>query len=286
MQSSTILGKTGLSLVLALALSGCVEGQLPNFSFGTKTADADAEISATDETVRLVERDVEAPQIFQVTDSGLWDGRPSLGGVWVAYPGDVEPERVIIRNEKNKKFVIGALFKRERENPGPKIQVSSDAAAALGILAGQPANLSVTALRRETVPETTAEKAPAKNKKKKKSIKDIAEGAIGKAEEKEIKTASLDPAATPAPRPKPSREVSALAKPYIQIGIFSVKNNATNTATSFRTQGVIPIVKEQTARGKKFWRVLIGPAQTSSERAALLKKAKELGFSDAYYVTN
>ncbi len=30
---------------------------------------------------RLVERDVEAPEVFQATDMGLWDGRPSLGGV-------------------------------------------------------------------------------------------------------------------------------------------------------------------------------------------------------------
>jgi hypothetical protein len=34
----------------------------------------------------LAERDVEAPEVFDVTDAGLWDGRPSLGGVWVAHP--------------------------------------------------------------------------------------------------------------------------------------------------------------------------------------------------------
>ena len=66
-----------------------------------------------------------------MTDQGLWDGRPSLGGVWVAHPDVTEPERVIIRNEANGKFVIGALFRRERELPGPKLQMSSDAAAAL-----------------------------------------------------------------------------------------------------------------------------------------------------------
>ena len=43
----------------------------------------------------LVERDVEAPGVFQVTEAGLWDGRPSLGGVWVAHPDVTEPERVI-----------------------------------------------------------------------------------------------------------------------------------------------------------------------------------------------
>ena len=93
---------------------------------------------------------------------GLWDGRPSLGGVWVAHPDVNEPERVIIRNAANSKFVIGALFRRERENPGPAFQVSSDAAAALGMLAGAPAQLNVTALRREEAPaETPAEEAAA-----------------------------------------------------------------------------------------------------------------------------
>ena len=37
-------------------------------------------------------RDVERPDIFSVTENALWDGRPSLGGVWVAHP-DVTVER-------------------------------------------------------------------------------------------------------------------------------------------------------------------------------------------------
>lgn len=135
---------TGASL-LTLAVSGCMES---SDSAGEAAGDATA-FSERPASGRLVERDVEAPEVFQTTDQGLWDGRPSLGGVWVAYPDVVDPERVIIRNDSNGKFVIGALFKRERENPGPKLQVSSDAAAALGMLAGSPTGLNVTALRRE-----------------------------------------------------------------------------------------------------------------------------------------
>ena len=103
-------------------------------------------------SVKLVDRDIEAPNVFAVTDMALWDGRPSLGGVWVASPDAVDPERVILRNTANGKFVIGALFRRERDNPGPSLQISSDAAAALGLLAGQPGKISVTALRREEAP--------------------------------------------------------------------------------------------------------------------------------------
>ena len=109
----------------------------------------DAPVARAETSVRLVDRDVEAPQVFQVSDAALWDGRQSLGGVWVASPDAVDPERVILRNPANGKFVIGALFRRERLNPGPTLQISSDAAAALGILAGQPSRRDVTALRRE-----------------------------------------------------------------------------------------------------------------------------------------
>lgn len=135
-------------LAAGLALSACEEGTLADKPAGGEEA---APVARSATSVRLVERDVEAPQVFQVTDQALWDGRPSLGGVWVASPDAVDPERVILRNESNGKFVIGALFRRERLNPGPELQISSDAAAALGILAGQPTALNVTALRREEV---------------------------------------------------------------------------------------------------------------------------------------
>ncbi len=138
--------------ILTLSVSGCMDG-------GSNTSEGPAgEATAFTErpaATPLVERDVEAPEVFQATDKGLWDGRPSLGGVWVAYPDVTDPERVIIRNEANGKYVIGALFKRERENPGPKLQVSSDAATSLGMLAGSPTTLNVTALRREE-PKTPA----------------------------------------------------------------------------------------------------------------------------------
>ena len=141
--------------VSALALAACQPGKGPlagKPAEGTEIAPAKPQKST-----RLVDRDVEAPDVFQVTDAALWDGRPSLGGVWVASPDTKDPERVIMRNPANGKFVIGALFRRERDNPGPALQISSDAAAALGILAGAPANISVTALRREEAEETAPE---------------------------------------------------------------------------------------------------------------------------------
>lgn len=133
------------------ALAGCEEGQPMAFLKAPATTQDGTSTGASSGAApaKTVERDVEAPEIFSSNGPGLWDGRPSLGGVWVAHPDVKEPERVIIRNPATDKFVVGALFRRERATPGPKIQVSSDAAEALGMLAGAPTTLSVVALKRE-----------------------------------------------------------------------------------------------------------------------------------------
>ena len=336
----------------------------PTSIFNTDTARDTSKDVSTRRATRLIERDIEAPDVFQVTEAGLWDGRPSLGGVWVAHPDVKEPERVLIRNTANDKFVIGALFRRERDNPGPRVQVSSDAAAALGMLAGAPSNLNVTALRREEVPTepvasdegAAAEALPASAAVEEKPLDPVASAtkAIDRAEGKatakpetakaaaatapdsaatEAMAATEEPkkksggffanlfqrkqktaepaeipesvpatagaapavaatalppatqASAPAPAPQPKR-TAALAKPYLQIGIFSVEQNARNTATAMRQSGMIPTVREQSSQGKTFWRVLIGPATSSAEQAGLLKKVKASGFTDAYAVRN
>lgn len=107
------------SSMMTLVLSGCLDGS-GSAGDGTARTAAGAGRPASSQ---LTANDIEAPDVFGITDQGLWDGRPSLGGIWVAYPDVADPERVIIRNESNGKFVIGALFKRERENPGPRFQV-------------------------------------------------------------------------------------------------------------------------------------------------------------------
>jgi len=277
-----------------LLVSGCDEtGQFNNpFTASDRTA---AAAGTTDSaSVKLVERDVEAPDVFQVTDMGLWDGRPSLGGVWVAHPDVKEPERVIIRNNENSKFVIGALFRRERENPGPVLQVSSDAAAALGMLAGAPSQLNVTALRREEAPDpTAAAPAPEGELDAPDAVEETAldpvdpvAGAAAALDDVESTNEIQPAAATPETTPKPRPAASPLERPFIQIGIFSIEQNARNTATAMRQAGMVPVVKEQSSQGKTFWRVIVGPAGSKSERSVLLKKIKGVGFDDAYPVTN
>lgn len=282
---SSIIGQhrshRGYAFVIAgslALLAGCTDGQLPDFLNGQPRSEVGQGLGVSQTT----ERDVEAPEVFQAKEAGLWDGRPSLGGVWVAHPNVKDPERVIVRNETNGKFVIAALFRREREAPGPRLQVSSDAAAALGILAGQPTNLDVVALRREevvvdapAVPATVEVEAQALD-----PVADVASVAIEAAP-----AVAAAPIASPKPKPAAKPSKSSLSKPYVQLGLFSVEQNAKNTAESMRTRGMVPTIKTQQFKGKTFYRVLVGPAQTKSEVNSLLKTIKAAGFADAYAVS-
>lgn len=237
----------------------------------------------TSRATRIVDRDVEAPEVFQTTDTALWDGRPSLGGVWVASPDATDPERVILRNPANGSFVIGALFRRERDNPGPKLQISSDAAEALGVLAGQPIQINVTALRREDAAEVAPSVAApvldtAETLEPSTDGTDIAAGAA----------AAIDrtTAATPAPAAVPDAPAPAAAAPggdvRIQVGIFSVEANAKRAADTLSAAGVAATIRKEASQGKEFWSVV---ASGSDNRNALLQKVKSAGFADAYLLS-
>ncbi len=299
---TTVKGIGALSLA-ALVLSGCMEGGSP-FKGG---ATPESETTASPESVKIVDRDVEAPEVFQVTEEALWDGRPSLGGVWVASPDATDPERVILRNPANGKFVIGALFRREAFNPGPKLQVSSDAADALGLLAGAPAKISVTALRREeAAAETDAKKpildanegiatttlaadaaaaieaaAPA-DKPADKTDDNTAPKPADKPADKPAATAPAAAAPSPAPKAGPAIPVvSGKQGGTLQIGIFSVEENANRAAATLGKAGIEASVRKETTQGKTWWSVT---AKGAGDRAGFLAKVKGLGFKDAYFV--
>ncbi len=214
-------------------------------------------------SVRLVDRDVEAPEDFQATDKALWDGRPSLGGVWVAADNVMDPMRVIMRNPANGKFVIGALFRRESDNPGPRLQISSDAAEALGLVAGEPATINVTALRREEVPATAPDAtkplldsseavAPATD------VAAVAAPAIAAVEEAPAAkptAPAIRPLANPATNPEAAAATDATA-PTIQVGIFSVENNAKRAVEALAKAGITATIRKEKTQGKSLWSVI------------------------------
>ncbi len=136
------------SAIAALAfLSGCDE--LAGVGGAGEAPEASAQVAPG--VLRVEEREVERPEIFSREARGLWDGRISLGGRWVAIPEDIQADRVKITNQSNGNVIEGALFQRDANLPGPYFMVSMDAAQALGMTAGVPAELSVVAVRTETI---------------------------------------------------------------------------------------------------------------------------------------
>jgi cell division septation protein DedD len=261
----------------AILFTGCQEGA-PLFQKAPKSESAPAGAK------KFTEKDVEAPEVFQKSDKALWDGRPSLGGVWVAHPDNKKPERVIIRNKANGKFVIGALFNRERSLPGPAFQLSSDAANAIGATAGTTLEISVTAMRIQKI-QVAAPKAPQPA-----PSEDIASSTLK----------ALDKTKSPVTKPPVKKAAQATTKAvssttvpvvasskdasYAQLGLFSVEANANATLSKLKVKGIAGKIVKSSAKGKTFYRVLAGPITTSAEKAKLLAAVKSMGFSDAYFV--
>ena len=285
--------RLGLIPAAAFLLTACEEG-----AFGRTGAKPDQAAPDSGAAIEFEERDVEAPQVFQASGKALWDGRPSFGGVWVSHPNSKQPERVMIVNMTNGKFVVGALFRREPDLPGPNLQLSSDAATALDILAGAPTEIKVTALRRETVqvsvPEEPAEAEPTDGPEK---VETTALAAIDAAEDAapdgkpKTKTKTADKAAAPAeskpatqPKVATTAAATSLSAPYIQIGFYSIEANAKAAAADLKKLGIASKIAPTTIKGKTFWRVLAGPAATKPERDKILKSVKGMGYTDAYAV--
>ena len=393
---STAFPRLALALATVAVLGGCQ--MTPGTGAGVAAAPGDA-VATTDTrggpSSRTIERDVEAPEVFQRDDTGLWDGRPSLGGVWVAHPSAQDPERVMIRNQATGATVIGALFRRERDNPGPRFQISSEAANALGILAGAPTQISVTALRLQRVemeidpapaPTTAADEtlaiataeSPAANTAANPGATPAPAAAVpvpGGAPQGQVAVTAADPepprrtlrdlfprrapetapetaiaqstlapaegiatAATPttaattataaqtvtemasaapprqrrsffdrfrrqpaepeadttmialpetsalaAPEP-PSRPAARIDRPFVQIGIFSVEQNATNARALMQRNGLSAEIRRGRINDNQFWRVVVGPAGSTADRADILRRVRALGFADAYAV--
>lgn len=301
-RSAAFNARLALLLSASLLVAACDEtGAFNPQSFLGQSADAEASEVTAEAEGEFIEEDVEKPDVFYASEAGLWDGRPSLGGVWVAHPEATQPERVIVRNKSNGQFVVSALFRREREIPGPRLQLSSDAAQAIGVLAGSPVELEVVALRKEKIevtpppapavltdaPEDTVEPIEEPAEIQEQTLDPIAAAgaAIEAAPPTEIEAGTVAAAATAQEAPQSTLPFSNMTKPYVQVAVFSVEKNAEQVSEQMRSIGLIPTVREEGEADKKLWRVLIGPASSRSERRDLLKQVKAEGYSDAYSVS-
>jgi cell division protein FtsN len=70
----------------------------------------------------------------------------------------------------------------------------------------------------------------------------------------------------------------------VQIGIFSVESNAENARGMMQRAGLNAEIRRGRAGENQFWRVVVGPAASTEERAGLLTRVRGLGFADAYAV--
>lgn len=218
-------------------------------------------------------QEVERPDLFAVTAQGLWDGRPSLGGLWVAHPDVGEPERVRIRDTTTGREARGALFRRPVEMPGPPFQLSSEAALELGILPGAPVMLEVIALRESeqlVVAETpdTVEAAPSPSEVKPQA-RPVALGGRASAG---VSAPLVEAETSPQPIDI-SPVVSAPTEPNVRVGVYSARQKADAAAAAIRTAGFAAMVREAEAGGQTVWELVAGPAPLSA--------ITELGFVDA-----
>lgn len=304
-----------LALIGTLGLAACTENGEFAFPAGNNGS-AQAERLPANALNQRVQRDidVERPDIFAITDDGLWDGRPSLGGVWVAYPEVTDPERVVIRNTEGGQEVIGALFRREREIPGPRVQVSSDAAEALGLLPGSPTRLEIVVLRRQAVEvEETPEENPVVASLE--APVAVEEAALEPAEDDdgtgaaaaavaataviaaeaattatETTAAAASTAVETATDAGETIDVSSVleapaplpAGSNAQVGVYSVEANAVNAVEMITTAGIEAHMNAEELGGRTVWRVIAGPLSDTGD----IVRLKEMGFVDAFVIEN
>jgi len=191
----------------------------------------------------------EKPEILDISTSVIWDGNQTLGGNWISHPDVASPERVLIKNISNGKSIVGAIFQQTKKmNPGSAL-ISSDAAKALSVTQNEETKVQIVAVK-----EFESSDQP-------KII----------SEPNKVNNASL--------------EILA-AKPFIQVGIFGVQNNAKTTKDQMLSLDLPANILDFQIKEKPYWRVVVGPASTSDSRKKMLKAIKSAGFTDAYYVSN
>ena len=191
----------------------------------------------------------EKPKILDISATVIWDGSQTLGGNWVSHPNIKSPERVLIKNTTNGKSVVGAVFQQTKNLDKGLASISSDAAKALSISKNNETTLQLVAIK---VIENS---------------KDNAEGTPTSVEKKPTSNAKL-------------------TKPFIQVGIFGVENNAIKTGDQMSKLGLQTNTFDFKIKGKTYWRVVAGPAITLENKNNMLNTIKSAGFTDAYFVSN
>ena len=191
----------------------------------------------------------EKPEILDISAFVIWDGDQTLGGNWISHPDTTNPERVLIKNISNGKSIVGAVFQQTKKTKIGYALISSDAAKALDIVQNEKTKVQIVAVR---APESSDPP----------------------------RVISESETANNAPL-----EIIA-SKPFIQVGIFGVQNNAKKAKDQMLNLNLPVNILDFQIKEKPYWRVVVGPASTSDSRKKMLKAIKSAGFTDAYFVSN
>ena len=143
----------------------------------------------------------EKPEILDISASVVWDGKQTLGGNWVSHPDINSPKKVLIKNTSNGKSAVGAIFQQTRNLNKGLAAISSDAAKTLNISKNDETKLQLVAIKMIE------------------NSKDTADGTSRSVEKKPTSNAKL-------------------TKPFIQVGIFGVENNAVKTGNQMSKLGL------------------------------------------------
>lgn len=191
----------------------------------------------------------EKPEILDIATAVIWNGEQTLGGNWISHPNVNSPERVLIKNLSNGKSIVGAIFQQTEKAKTEAAVISSDAARALDIAQNKQTKVQIIAVRVAKIASPTPNT---------------------------VKPAKTDSDTTE----------TKLSKPFIQVGIFGIENNANKTKDQMLQLKLPANIFNFQIKKKPYWRVVVGPAATSESRNNILKTIKSAGFADAYFVTN
>ncbi|MEO1563248.1 MAG: hypothetical protein AAFR98_07410 [Pseudomonadota bacterium] len=276
----------GFGLVALVALTGCEDMNL-----GSTQSEAPSGI-----TQRILNGEIARPDVFNQTGNAVWDGRPTLGGVWVASKETQDLERVRVTRTDTGESIFAALFRIEPSTPGPSLVVSSDAARALGFIAGTPTEIEVVALRSQPEPEPAPSVAAATP-----SASADGDGTVEPTDSEttqapttqtaaEDETTAAAPAAVAASPSgdglseavvDPTPVQPDAAQPVLEIGAFKTVEEADLALVKLASQGLTAQKVAQKGVFTSRWVVYAGPFETPNDMIEGRKAAAKAGFTDA-----
>ncbi|MFT6226538.1 MAG: hypothetical protein ACJARE_000932 [Paracoccaceae bacterium] len=239
--------------------------------------------------------------LFFAEAQTLWDGLPSMGGVWAAHPGIGRAMVVEAVNlDTGRSMRLPAL--RLNQRPGrPVIQLSAEAALALGMAPGRLTMVRLTGLRAKPASpapgavETFVIAAPAPAPAIRPDIAATAATGVAPPADAPPRDAGTLAALSPGNAPTPTQRPGAVkatapipatrvamvpssAAPYVQVGAFGEPSNAGTAAALLRARGLTVV---QIPAGR-LSRVLLGPFDDMFAARRARDLAVQIGFADAY----